>query len=583
MRTPHLRAVSAPQTLQVAIYARVSSDQQAEHHTIDSQLAELTARVAQDGHDVREDLQFIDNGHSGASLIRPALEHLRDLVALSAIDLVYIHAPDRLARSYAHQALLIEEFSQAGTQIVFLNRAIGSTPEDSLLLQLQGMFAEYERAKVMERSRRGKRHRAQIGSVSVLSRAPFGYRYITREAGGGAARYEIDDEAARIVRQIFTWVGHERLTLAGVGRRLYASGVPSPTGRPHWSRAMIYTLLRNPAYAGQAVYGRRQCVPWQPPLHPPRGHEGLPRRPYRQVPAAAERHISIAVPALVDEDLFASVAERLEENRKRHRERLAGAQYLLRGLLVCQKCGYGFTGQQSSGPWSYYRCCGTDRTRFHGARRCDARLVAVDQLDEAVWREVCRLLDDPTRVIEEYQRRLDAIQATPQRFELDALGRQLAKARRAIERLIDSYTEGLIDKPEFEPRLAALRRRTARLEAEAKAHQEADDQIRSLHLVIGKLDLFATMVRDRLTSADWATKRDIICTLVKRIEVADDVVRVVFRVDPGSSGTSETRRNLHHCLTRHQQLSGNRNDGDASAPFAVASRARQEPGGDVAC
>jgi site-specific DNA recombinase len=184
MRTPHLRAVSAPQPLQVAIYARVSSDQQAEHHTIDSQLAELTARVAQDGHDVREDLRFIDNGHSGVSLIRPALERLRDLVALSAIDLVYVHAPDRLARSYAHQALLIEEFSQAGTQIVFLNRAIGSTPEDSLLLQLQGMFAEYERAKVMERSRRGKRHRAQSGSVSVLSRAPFGYRYITREVGG---------------------------------------------------------------------------------------------------------------------------------------------------------------------------------------------------------------------------------------------------------------------------------------------------------------------------------------------------------------------------------------------------------------
>ena len=128
---------------------------------------------------------FIDNGHSGASLIRPALERLRDLIALSAVDLVYVHAPDRLARSYAHQVLLLEEFARAGTQVVFLNRPIGDTPEDSLLLQLQGMFAEYERAKVLERSRRGKRHRAQTGAVSVLSRAPFGYRYITREAGGG--------------------------------------------------------------------------------------------------------------------------------------------------------------------------------------------------------------------------------------------------------------------------------------------------------------------------------------------------------------------------------------------------------------
>ncbi len=555
MRTPHLRAVSAPEILQVALYARVSSDQQAEHHTIDSQLAELIARAQQDGHGIRDDLRFIDNGHSGASLIRPALERLRDLVALSAVDLVYVHAPDRLARSYAHQVLLLEEFAHAGTQVIFLNRPIGSTPEDSLLLQLQGMFAEYERAKVLERSRRGKRHRAQTGAVSVLSRAPFGYRYITREAGGGDARYEIDEEAARIVHQIFTWVGHERLTLAGVCRRLHASGLPSPTGRRHWSRAMIHSMLLNPAYAGQALYGRRQSVPWRPPLHPPRGHDGLPRRPWRQVPAPTERHISIAVPAIVGDELFASVAEQLETSRKRNRERLAGVQYLLRGLLVCQKCGYGFTGHHHRGQWRYYRCCGTDRSRFHGAFRCDARLVATELLDEAVWNEVCRLLDDPAQVIAEYQRRLDAVQATPHRLELDALDRQLAKARRATERLIDSYTEGLIEKPQFEPRLAALRRRTARLEAEAKALHEADEQIRSLHLVIGKLDLFAAMVHDRLAGADWATKRDIICTLVKRIEVADDVVRVIFRVDPGFSGSPETGRTLHHCPTRRHSAS----------------------------
>jgi site-specific DNA recombinase len=340
------------------------------------------------------------------------------------------------------------------------------------------------------------------------------------------------------------------LTLAGVCRRLHDSGIPSPTGQPHWSRAMIHSMLLNPTYAGRALYGRHQSVPWRPPLHPPRGHDGLPRRPWRQVLAPAERHISIAVPAIVGEDLFASVTEQLEANRKRNRERLAGVQYLLRGLLVCQKCGYGFTGHHHRGQWRYYRCCGTDRSRFHGAFRCDARLVATELLDEAVWTEVCRLLDDPARVIAEYQRRLDAVQATPHRLELDALDRQLAKARRALERLIDSYTEGLIEKPEFEPRLAALRRRTARLEAEAKAHQEADEQVRSLHLIIGKLDLFAAMVRERLGAADWTTKRDIICTLVKRIEVADDVVRVIFRIDPGVSGPPGIGRTLHHCPTR---------------------------------
>ncbi len=549
MRSHPPRAIP-PAPPRVAIHARVSSDQQAERHNIDSQLGELTARASRDGHPVPDDRLFVDNGHSGASLVRPALERLRDLVALAGVDTLYVHAPDRLARSYAHQVLLLEEFARAGTAVVFLNRPIGDTPEDNLLLQLQGMFAEYERAKVLERSRRGKRHRAQAGAVSVLSRAPFGYRYVTREAGGGEARYEVDENAARVVRQIFAWVGHERLTLAAVCRRLHAAGIPSPSGKAHWSRAMVHTMLLNPAYAGRAIYGRRRCIPWQAPLHPPRGHDGLPKRPFRQVPAAADRHITVPVPAIVGEALFASAAEQLEENRRRSRERLAGVRYLLRGLLVCRKCGYGFTGHHHRGRWRYYRCCGTDRGRFHGQFRCDARLVAVEPLDTAVWDEVCRLLKDPARVLEEYQRRLDAVQASPRRLELDVLERQVVKARRAIDRVIDGYAEGLIEKHEFEPRIAELRSRAARLEAEAETLRAAEEQARSLQLVIGKLGLFATMVRDRLEAADWSTMREIICTLVRRIEVADDAVRVVFRVDPGSSGPPQPLRRLPHCPTR---------------------------------
>jgi site-specific DNA recombinase len=140
--------------------------------------------------------------------------------------------------------------------------------------------------------------------------------------------------------------------------------------------------------------------------------------------------------------------------------------------------------------------------------------------------------------MEEYQQRLDAVQASPRRLELDILERQVVKARRAIDRVIDGYAEGLIEKPEFEPRIAELRSRAARLEAEAEALRVAEEQAHSLQLVISKLGLFATMVRDRLEAASWSTMRDIICTLVRRIEVADDAVRVVFRVDPGSSGPS---------------------------------------------
>jgi len=243
--------------IRAAIYARVSSDQQAERHTIDSQVEALLARAAADGHKIQAELRFLDAGQSGASLIRPALERLRDLVAMAAIDVVYVHAPDRLARSYAHQAVLIEEFARAGAEVVFLNRPLGQTPEDTLLLQLQGMFAEYERARIVERSRRGKRHLAQAGVVSVLGRAPYGYRYVGREAGGGTARFEVVEDEAAVVRRIFYWVGQERVSLAVVCRRLVEAGLPSPSGNARWTRSMVSVLLANTAYAGQPASGSR--------------------------------------------------------------------------------------------------------------------------------------------------------------------------------------------------------------------------------------------------------------------------------------------------------------------------------------
>ena len=186
MRSHRLNAVPPPAPSRVAIYARVSSDQQAERRTIDSQLSELKALASRSGHEVKDGMLFVDNGHSGTTLVRPALERLRDMVALSAVEVVYVQGPDRLARSYTLQVLLLEEFARADARVVFLNRPIGDSPEDNLLLQLQGMFAGYERAKLLERSRRGKRHRAEAGAVSVLSGTPSSATTQSRGAATGA-------------------------------------------------------------------------------------------------------------------------------------------------------------------------------------------------------------------------------------------------------------------------------------------------------------------------------------------------------------------------------------------------------------
>jgi DNA invertase Pin-like site-specific DNA recombinase len=252
--------------VQVALYARVSSEQQSEAKTVESQVSDLRAKIAARGETLAAEQEFVDDGYSGATLIRPALERLRDVIAAGGIDRLYVHCPDRLARNYAHQVLLLDEFTRAGVEVVFLNREVGQTPEDQLLLQVQGMIAEYERAKILERSRRGKRHGAQVGSVSVLSCAPYGYRYVNKQDSGGEARFDIILEEARVVRQIFAWVGRDRCTIGEVQRRLNQAKEPTRTGKTVWDRATIWGILKNPAYKGEAAFGKTHLEPLRPRL-----------------------------------------------------------------------------------------------------------------------------------------------------------------------------------------------------------------------------------------------------------------------------------------------------------------------------
>jgi len=268
--------------VRAAIYARVSSEQQAQQSTIVSQIAALRERVHADGLSLEDDLCFLDDGFSGSTLVRPGLERLRDVAWAGGFTRLYVHSPDRLARKYAWQVLVVEELQRCGVEINFLNRTIGVSPEEDLLLQMQGMIAEYERAKIMERSRRGKRHAARCGSVNVLCGAPYGYRYITKHVGGGQAQYQVVLEEARLVRQIFEWVGRDRLSLHEVGRRLRRQGIPSAKGKI-WHVFTIRKLLTNPAYKGEAIFGKTRVGERRPRLRPSRGHPEQPRNHTRVI------------------------------------------------------------------------------------------------------------------------------------------------------------------------------------------------------------------------------------------------------------------------------------------------------------
>lgn len=538
--------------LSVAIYARVSSEQQSKQQTIASQLDALNERVRADGCLCPDAFAFIDDGYSGTTLLRPALERLRDQIAAGAIDRLYVHSPDRLARRYAYQVLLLDEFKRAGVEVAFLNHEIGKSPEDEMLLQMQGMIAEYERAKIMERCRRGKLHAARRGCVEVLHSAPFGYRYRPRSADAPAAYVVVDGEAD-IVRKVFSWVGVDRCSIGEVARRLTNEHIPTPNGNVVWSRGTIANMLSNSTYIGKAAYGRTRVGERRPRLRPSRGQPDTPRRDYSTYRTNPDEQIIISVPAIVTADLFETVQEQLRENQKRHRQGQRGVKYLLQGLIVCGQCGRALYGRPVTSVYkgrrnwyTYYRCTGKEPYRFGGGERlCDNRQVRTERIEQAVWDDVRSLLQDPARLKLEYERRMLGVNATSQ-DELHQTQTRLHKAKQALAHLIDAFAAGLLLPGEFEPRVKEARARVKTLEAEATqrgAEIATRDQVKE---VLARWHNFADQIEKNLDKANWQTKREILTALVKRVEVGNEEVHIIYKI-PGVTPPKADAGFVPHC------------------------------------
>src|SRR5262249_25251895 len=229
------------------------------------------------------------------------------LAARGCVDVVLVYAPDRLARKFACQALLIEEFNRAGVRVEFVKGPRGDSPEDQLMVQFQGMFAEYEKAQLAERYRRGKAYRAKAGSVNVLGGAPFGYRYLRKTPECGA-RYEVIDHEAALVAELFRRYADDGATIADLARWLTSEGVPTRTGKARWDRSASWGTRRNPAYAGRAVFGKTQVLHEQPGLNRVARLTGRQTpRPVKTIDRPREEWTEIAVPAILSEDTFERV------------------------------------------------------------------------------------------------------------------------------------------------------------------------------------------------------------------------------------------------------------------------------------
>jgi len=529
--------------MSAAIYARVSSKRQARDQTIGSQVDALRAHAADSRLEVPEERVFLDEGHSGATLVRPALEALRDLAAQGCLDVVLVYSPDRLARKFAYQALLIEELARCGTRVEFVKGPRGDSPEDQLLVQFQGMFAEYEKAQLTERYRRGKAYRARSGSVNVLGGAPFGYRYVRKTPEAGA-RYEILEHEAVLVAEMFRRYADDGAAIADLARWLTSQGVPTRTGKHRWDRSVIWGMLRNPACAGRAVFGKTQIVHEQPGLNRVARLQGRTTpRAVKAVDRPREEWTEIAVPAIVSEDTFARVAQRLADN-KRFASRNSKIPSLLQGLAACSACGYacyrGRTTTTAGNKIYYYRCLGSDDYRYQGGRVCGNKPVRADYLDTVVWDHITGLLADPALIRAEIDRRLTQARTsdpvTRQRRQLELA---LAKAATSVTAMIEACSEQLITIDELRTRMPHLRAREASLRSQLDAlDAQAADRDAYLKLA-GDLDSLLAQLRGSAATASVQERQRVLRLLVKDVLIGPEKITIRHRIpvrEPAGSG-----------------------------------------------
>ena len=525
-----------------AIYARVSSDRQKENHTIASQTAALIEYAQKNGYSVPSEWVFEDEGYSGAILVRPGLEALRDLAAEGQITAALVYSPDRLSRKYAYQVLLSEELARCGVELIFLKAPAGATPEDQLLVQFQGMIAEYERAQIAERCRRGKKHMAQQGGVNVLSGAPYGYRYV-RKSDTSAAFYEVVEAEAKVVQMVFEIYTQQRLSINAIARLLNERQIATRTGKGRWERSTVWGMPRNPAYRGTACYGKTEQRLRQRVTRPLRQRKALPSRDVGGHERPRTEWIEVPVPALVSEEMFALAEEQLEKNQ-RHSPRRTVEPTLLQGMLVCEQCGYALyraSTHTSKQKLTYYRCLGSDGYRRLNGPVCTNRPIRQDYLDQFVWSEIIRLLEDPGLIQTEIDRRREAAQkADPLRKREEELRREQARVEKSSERLVTAYQEGLLTLPQLRQRMPALQKQTQAVESELQSlKMAAVDEAKYLQLA-ESLAGFRSKLRVRAEALDIAVRQQILRLLVKEVLVGADTITLRHSIPIPQSGPGST-------------------------------------------
>lgn len=496
----------------LAIYARVSTLRQEEEQTIQNQISVLEEYAKKNGYTIVR--RYIDEGWSGDILARPALDELRQDAKSKQWDAVLIYDPDRLARRYSYQELVSDELQEAGVEIIYITVKTPKSGEDKIAHGVRGLFAEYERTRISERFRLGKLRKVREGHL-LVSEPLYGYSYITKR-DGVHGYYEINEEEARVVRMIFSWVANDRVTLRSVVRKLQDLDIrPRKSKRGVWNTSTLSTLFRNEAYIGSAHWGSSYAVVPENPLKNEKYKKM--RKSSRKLKPKDQWH-SIPVPAIIDRELFERARRQLEQNFalcKRNKKN----QYLLSGRIVCS-CGRKRTGEGvMNGKHLYYRC--NDRVlNFPLPRVCMESGINARIADDLVWKKISQLMTSPQLLTAQVERWYNN-QKTKVKNDLvdvSALKDEIAKIRVQEERYNKAYGLGVFTIEQLKDYTTETKAKISKLEAQiSEANQKATELKVGEPPTEREIKSLSERVKSNIGSLSFEAKKEIMLATVEKI------------------------------------------------------------------
>ena len=512
----------------VAIYARVSSQKQKDEETIDSQIDALRNYAKAENYILDEKLIFIDNGVSGNTLQRPALDELRDVVRFETIEMLLMYAPDRLSRNYTYQLILMEEFRKHGVKLYFLkNPPKTDSAEEKMFQHFQGIFAEYERALFLDRSRRGRIYKAKKGDPCIIPKVPYGYRKVKKD---DHTVVEIVNDEAIIVKEIFRLYIHELTSYHAVARKITEKGVKTPSGKIKWDQSTIRDILKNHAYIGTSYFGKTEQIEKKTDQIRRCRLKTYTHTKYSKRLRPENEWIPISVPAIISENDFELAQEKMGKNKQlspRNTKRLG----LLQGLVICGVCGKPYYRRTVRGKGHYY-CSGNSNGKIRGTK-CSNKYISENQLDENVFSEIISLLQTPELIENELARRVKESSNTEELRQREILtSKELTKLERECNRLLDAYQAGVMELNELKQRNHDLGIRRKNLQKDlqniqaAKIHRESGFNFRDF------FDNALKKMKMKVEGLSFDEKRKLIRLLVEEIVIEKETITIVHCISP---------------------------------------------------